>query len=152
VPVPSIKKRKKKEEPRTSLSFHALLLGYIYTITPLIIIDALWLGVIAKKFYLTHIGYLMTSNPNWIAISLFYLLYPVGIMIFVLEPSKGNMKKTAILGSLFGFFTYATYELTNRGVIFQWPWTVVIIDILWGVVLTATVSTLAVYFFQKKHT
>lgn len=126
-----------------------LVVGYIYTTFLLIFFDALWLGLIAKKFYALHIGYLMLSEPNWFAACLFYLIYPIGIMIFVLQPSQGILKKAATLGALFGFFTYATYELTNWAVIFEWPALIVFVDMLWGACLTALVSTLTVLMYQK---
>ncbi len=126
-----------------------LLIGYAYTLGLFVIIDALWLGIIAQRFYELHVGYIMASHPNWIAILLFYLLYPVGIMYFALQPSHGNIQQAALRGALFGFFTYATYELTNWAVIFKWPGSIVIVDILWGTCLCAAVSTATVYAYKK---
>ena len=44
------------------------------------------------------------------------------------------------MGALFGFFTYATYDLTNLATLKGWPLPIVIIDIIWGTILSATVA------------
>ena len=37
---------------------------------------------------------------------------------------------------------YATYDLTNAATLKTWPWQLIVVDILWGAVLTA-LATLA---------
>ncbi len=80
----------------------------------------------------------------------FYLLFIVGIFLFVIIPSyeKQSHIHAIIYGALFGFFTYATYDLTNLATLNNWPIKVVIVDILWGMVLTATVSVSGYFITQ----
>jgi uncharacterized membrane protein len=107
-----------------------------------LVIDLLWLGVIGKKFYQAQIGHLMKATPNWPAALVFYALFLVGVLIFCVLPAveKQSLMHAVIYGALFGFFTYMTYELTNLAVLKNWPFWIVPVDILWGVVLTTVVS------------
>jgi uncharacterized membrane protein len=107
-------------------------------------IDMVWLGLVAKNFYAKHIGFLMTPNVNWMAAILFYLLFIVGAVVFVITPAleQKSWVHTLLFGALFGLITYATYDLTNLATVKDWPLIVTIVDLLWGMTLSATVSTL----------
>jgi uncharacterized membrane protein len=114
------------------------------------IIDLTWLGVIAKDLYQKHMGHLMRPMPNWPVAILFYLLFIIGLVIFVISPAiRNNSWSYALLyGALFGFFTYMTFDLTSLAVLKDWPWKIVIIDIIWGIVLSSSVSIIT-YFIAK---
>lgn len=114
-------------------------------------IDMFWLGVVSKNFYRAQIGHLMTSNVNWIAAIIFYLIFIVGLVVFVIEPAmaKGNWSHALLFGALFGLVCYATYDLTNLAITKDWPLLVTIVDLIWGAVLAASVSTIT-YFIAKK--
>ncbi len=114
-------------------------------------IDMMWLGVVAKNFYRSQIGTLMKSDPNWIAAIIFYLIFIVGLVVFVITPAveKGSWTHALLFGALFGFVCYATYDLTNLAVAKDWPLLVTIVDLAWGAVLAASVST-ATYFIASK--
>jgi uncharacterized membrane protein len=114
---------------------------YLLTVPAFFIIDMLWLGVVAKGFYQAKIGHLL-GVINWPAAILFYLLYIIGIIIFAVSPAllAGSAMKAVILGALFGFFAYATYDLTNLATLKDWPLSIVIVDIIWGMVLTGSVA------------
>ena len=71
----------------------------------------------------------------------FYLLYVVGILIFV-SANAATAQTTLLYGALFGFFCYMTFELTNMSLLKQWSWTVVVVDISWGTFVTAVSSTI----------
>jgi uncharacterized membrane protein len=105
-------------------------------------IDMLWIGVVAKGFYRNNLGHLLRPDVNWAAALIFYFLYIAGIMIFATLPAleKHSLRQAVVLGALFGFFTYATYDLTNLATLKDWPVKVVVVDILWGMVLTASVA------------
>jgi uncharacterized membrane protein len=115
---------------------------YIATAILFFAIDIVWLGVIAKDFYNRHLGRFFRERVNWTAASIFYSLYILGIMIFAILPglSSGSFTRTVILGVLYGFFTYATYDLTNLATLKDWPVKIVVVDILWGMVLGGLVS------------
>ena len=113
------------------------LLAYAATFIALAALDFLWLGVIAKTFYRDGIGHLMATNPNWVAAAAFYLLYPVGLVIFAVLPSVGDGLRALALGALFGLFCYGTYDLTNLAILKDWPLPVTLVDIVWVAVVSA---------------
>lgn len=114
-------------------------------------IDMTWLGVVAKNFYRSQIGSLMTPNVNWLAAIIFYLIFIVGLVTFVISPAveKGSWMYALLFGALFGLVCYATYDLTNLAVAKDWPLLVTIVDLAWGAVLAASVSTIT-FFIAKK--
>ena len=138
-----------ESEARNQMTFYLKL--YCLTVPIFFSVDMLWLGFIAKDFYQNHLGFLLRPQVNWFAAIIFYLIYIVGILIFGVSPGINTQSWTRalIFGSLYGFFTYATYELTNMALVENWPFKVVIVDILWGIVLCSIVSVSS-YFIAKK--
>lgn len=116
-----------------------------------LVIDGLWLGLVAKNFYGKYLGYLMSATPNWGAAGVFYLLYIVGLVVLVIEPAmnNGSIVEAMWKGALFGLVGYATYDLTNLATIKDWPLIVTIVDLIWGTVLSATIATLTVVLAKK---
>lgn len=115
---------------------------YILTIPIFFLIDLLWLGVVAKNLYQKNLSHLLSPAVNWPAAFLFYFIYIAGILIFAVKPGldEQSLTKAMIWAALFGFFTYATYDLTNLATLRDWPIKVVVIDIIWGTVLCTLVS------------
>lgn len=105
-------------------------------------IDMVWLGVISKSFYAKHLGFLMKSDINWIAAVIFYLLFIAGLVFFVISPAieKNSWIYACLCGAFFGLVTYATYDLTNLATVRDWPLIVTLVDLAWGMVLSASVS------------
>ena len=128
-----------------NISFYLKL--YALTVPVFFIIDLIWLGVVAKGFYQKNLKYILSPNVNWTAAIIFYLMYIAGILIFAVLPgvAKDSVRHAALWGALFGFFTYATYDLTNLALLKDWPLNIVVVDILWGVVLCTVVATLSFY-------
>ncbi len=114
-------------------------------------LDMIWLGLVATNFYRGQIGSLMKSDINWVAAIVFYLLFIVGLVFFVITPAieKGSWVHALLAGAFFGFITYATYDLTNLATLKDWPLLVTVVDLAWGAVLAASVST-ATYFIASK--
>jgi uncharacterized membrane protein len=122
----------------------------VLTFAVFLVIDLAWLGFIAKDLYKKYLGDLLSDQVNWTAAIVFYLLFVVGVFIFAILPSvaKDSLVSAITLGALFGFFTYATYDLTNLATLKNWPLNLVFIDILWGAVLTSIVSTAGFYIVK----
>lgn len=114
-------------------------------------IDIVWIGFVAKDFYRGQIGFLLKSDVNWVAAITFYLLFIVGLVFFVITPAmeKGSWMYALLVGALFGLITYATYDLTNLATTKDWPLLVTIVDLVWGAVLAASVSTLTYLIATK---
>lgn len=130
-------------------TLHYLYL-YVLTIPVFFLIDMLWLGLVATRFYQSQIGFLL-GPVNWTAAVIFYLLYIVGIIIFAVQPglAAASLGKAALYGALFGFFAYATYDLTNLATVKDWPLLVTFVDLLWGTILTCSVAS-ASYLIATK--
>jgi uncharacterized membrane protein len=114
-------------------------------------IDMLWLGFIAKDFYAKQIGGIMKPDINWTAAIIFYLIFIAGLVVFVITPAviKNSWTHAVLMGALFGFVCYATYDLTNLAVAKDWPLLVTIIDLIWGAVLAASVSVITFLIASK---
>ena len=123
---------------------------YLLTLPVFFGIDMLWIGVLAKDFYRKNLGHLLRPEINWAAALIFYLLYIAGILIFATLPAleKNSLRQALVMGALFGFFAYATYDLSNLATLKDWPVNVVFVDILWGMFLTASVAA-ASFFIGK---
>jgi len=132
------------------MSIKKLLLCYALTFAVFLIIDMAWLGFLAKDLYRKYLGSFLNEQVNWTAAFIFYLLFVVGVFIFVILPAveKNSVTSAIILGALFGFFTYATYDLTNLATLKNWPLNIVFIDILWCSLLTGIVSTAGFYIVK----
>jgi len=114
-------------------------------------IDMLWLGFVAKNFYAKQIGSLMKPDITWSAAIVFYIIFIAGLVIFVITPAvlKNSWTQAVLMGALFGFVCYATYDLTNLAVAKDWPLLVTIVDLIWGAVLAASVSVITFLIASK---
>ena len=114
-------------------------------------IDMVWLALVAKKFYNQQLGFLLRPDVNWPAAIIFYLLFIAGLIVFVIAPAvaKQSWVHALLFGALFGLITYATYDLTNLATIKDWPLLVTMVDLIWGIVLAASVSVIT-YFIANK--
>lgn len=114
------------------------------------ILDYAWLGFIAKKLYYAEMGKLLLDKPNMGAALAFYLIYVVGVVVFVLTPAlqRESWLYALGMGALFGLVAYATYDLTNLATMKDFPLKIVIIDLLWGMSITA-VTSVGAYFIVK---
>jgi uncharacterized membrane protein len=129
------------------------LITYAAIFLTMLVIDALWLGVIAKSLYANAMGPLLSPNPNLWAAAAFYLMFPVGVLIFAVLPQADSpVWKAALMGALFGFFAYSTYDLTNLAVVKDWPLGLTFIDMAWGTLvsgISATVGKLALDYLNR---
>ncbi len=113
---------------------------YLVTLLVLIPLDFLFLGVLAKGFFTSQVGNMLGEIKLMPAV-LFYLLYVVGVVIFVSGAAGATWQSTLLYGALFGFFCYATFDLTSLSLLRHWTWPVAVVDISWGAVVTAVSST-----------
>lgn len=114
------------------------LVAWGATFLVMLLIDLLWLGVIAKNMYAEAMGDLMSPQPRLAFAALFYLMYPVGLVIFAVLPGvdAGSVLRAGVLGALFGLFAYGTYDLTNLAVVRGWPTGLSFIDMAWGTLVS----------------
>jgi uncharacterized membrane protein len=119
------------------------ILAYLVSIPIFFAIDMVWLVLIARSFYVSQLGNLL-GPVNWPVALAFYFLFLIGLSIFVIQPAlaEKSIVHALLYGALFGFFAYATYDLTNWSTLRDWPWMLSIVDMLWGTVLSAAVASI----------
>lgn len=117
---------------------------YGVAVAAFLIIDLIWLGVVARSFYQQQIGHLLKDNVNWAAAFAFYLLFVAGIVVLAVGPAieRQSLGHAVALGALLGLVTYAAYDLTNLATMEGFPLTVALVDLVWGTVLCASVSAI----------
>jgi uncharacterized membrane protein len=113
---------------------------YLATFLILIPVDFLFLGVVAKNFFTEQVGD-MLGEVRLLPAVLFYLLYVLGVLVFVNGADDANWQSVLVKGALFGLFCYATFELTAMSLLKHWTWPVVALDISWGAIITALSGT-----------
>lgn len=117
----------------------ACLGAYLGAFVAMAVLDAVWLGLIAKPLYEQGIGHLMADKPNLGVAALFYLVYPVGLVIFAISPQTGGTSRgrTLTMAALFGLFAYGTYDVTNLATLRGWPVGLSLVDVVWGMVVSS---------------
>ena len=118
---------------------------YVVTAVIFIVIDAVWLSVIANKFYKKQLGSLLAKKPNFVAAAAFYVLYLIAILVFALNPAldQGSLGYATSHAALLGLTMYATYDLTNHSTLKNWPAIVTFVDMAWGTFVTTLVTACA---------
>lgn len=125
--------------------------AYFATAVVFLGIDFVWLAKVAKGIYFDQIGEHLRETPNFIAAGIFYAVFVIGIVIFAIAPAfrDGSIGTAILYGALFGFFTYATYEMTSYAIMKNWTVNMVVIDVVWGVVLTAFSAAAGYWITQQ---
>jgi uncharacterized membrane protein len=124
---------------------------YFATLAVFLAIDLVWLSLVARGFYRKQLGFLLSPSPNWLAAIIFYLLFVVGLLVFVVAPGleAGSLKITLLRAALFGLITYATYDLTNLATVKNWPIPITLVDLAWGTTLSVIVSLIGFLIGQR---
>lgn len=123
---------------------------YVVAFGVFLVIEGAWLTLIAKDFYKKELGFLMSESPKLIPTAIFALVFVVGLVFFVINPAlaKDSWKYALLAGLFFGLVSYSTYDLTNLATLKGWPFIVSLVDLVWGSVMSASVSTIS-YFILK---
>jgi uncharacterized membrane protein len=128
-----------------------MIAAYFVTLLVFAGIDFIWLGFVASGYYRSQIGHLLADPINLPAAAAFYLIYVVGIMLFAVQPAvaaggvSGGVVRAFMQGALFGFFCYATYDLTNLATLKGWSLPLSLLDMAWGALLTGIASAAGTY-------
>lgn len=107
-----------------------------------LLIDMVWLLWLGRSFYVSEIGDLLRQPPNMGAAGAFYILYVTGLMVMVVWPAVqgGSVGQAVLYGAILGLIAYGTYDLTNLAVMKGFTTKIAVMDMIWGTVLTGTVS------------
>ena len=130
------------------------IIAYVAAAIVLIVFEFAWLSQTAEPLYKKTLGTIMAEKPNMSAALAFYIVYVFGVVIFAVHPGQegGNWQGALLRGARFGFFAYATYDLTNLATLKIWSLKISLIDIAWGAFVTgisASLSALATSVIGK---
>lgn len=123
---------------------------YLIAFAVFMVIEGIWLVVVAKDFYKKEIGYIMSKTPKIVPAIIFSLVFVFGLVFFVIYPAllKNSWQYAVLVGMLFGLITYSTYDFTNHANLEGWPLKVTIVDLIWGAAMSSIVSTVSFFILS----
>lgn len=126
------------------------LLIYAAVIATILVFDAFWLGLIARRFYANQLGTLMRKDVKALPALAFYLLFALGLVILAVRPEDAttSLGHSAFLGAVVGFIAYGTYNMTNYATLRDWPIKMTAVDWPIGTGLSAFAATMGAYVKQ----
>jgi len=129
----------------------AFFKSYLIALVVFLAVDALWLALIAKDFFLSQLGPVLPLTLLVMPALVFYFLFAAAIVIFAVEPALkcGSLRSAIMRGAFFGLVTYGAYDLTNHATVLNWPVIVTVVDMSWGSFLTAVVSAVTFLIGQR---
>jgi len=125
--------------------------AYFIALVAFVAIDFVWLTTTANTLYRPVMGDMLAPQFRVVPAVLFYLVYVAGLTFFAVRPAiAANSLATALTyGAAFGFFAYATYDLTNQATLKNWSTALTIADLIWGSLLSAVASGVSQWLTPK---
>lgn len=117
-------------------------IAYGATAVAFFALDFIWLSLAVPRLYKPLLGTLLRDSPNLPVAATFYLVYVAGLVVFAVLPaaSAGSWLMALGLGALLGLVAYGTYDFTNLSTIRDWPLMVSLVDLAWGVSVSAAAA------------
>lgn len=118
------------------------LTAYAGSLVTLLVLDGIWLGLVARTFYRDQLGDLMLPQPNLAIAAIFYLFFTVAVVMLAVVPAVGGgaLGRALLFGAVLGLAAYGTYDITNLSTLKNWPIMVSIVDMAWGTFVTAATA------------
>ena len=118
------------------------LVAYGAALVFFLVVDVLWIKFVAKPMFDAHVAELMVDQIRLPVAAGFYLIYIAGTIYLAVAPGlRGDGWTTVALnGAVLGLLAYGTYEATNMATLRGWSWTMVGVDVAWGIAITATTA------------
>jgi uncharacterized membrane protein len=115
------------------------LTAYAGSFVTLLVLDAIWLGLVARTFYRNQLGDLMLPQPNLAIAGVFYIFFTVAVVVLAVMPalSAESAGRALALGAVLGLAAYGTYDITNLSTLKAWPGLLSGVDMAWGTIITA---------------
>lgn len=128
-----------------------IIIAYVITLLVFSAVDAVWLMNSADLLYRPIIGPILLPEFRLAPAIIFYLLYIAGLIYFAVAPglADGKWRTALVKGGLFGFFAYATYDLTNQATLIYWSTKITVADMMWGTFISGVSSAGGCFITSK---
>jgi len=126
--------------------------AFAATLLAMLVLDGLWLGLLARDLYQEGLGPLMRAQPLWAAAAAFYLMYAAGLVWFAVRPQRDHpvLGQAALAGGLLGVLAYGTYDLSNLATLSGWPVHIVLVDMAWGALVSAASAAAGQWAWNRR--
>lgn len=128
----------------------------LYGVTAAIFLglDAIGIKLLVRPVFERNIGHLLAEPLRLGPAAVFYLAYVAGLLWLISYPAlKAEAPLQALVGGLvLGAMCYGTYEMTNYATLADWSWQQVIVDGIWGTVLTGVAAWAGVAILSGRLT
>ena len=120
----------------------SIIITYFSMLVFFVIAEIFVLTNIMQPLFKKHIGFLMNEETNFSIAAIFYLIYVAGVFWFA---TRAGIKSESILitilsGAFLGLLAFGTYEITNYVILKDWKINLVIVDTLWGIIITSLMA------------
>ena len=122
---------------------------YLAALLVISVLDALWLGVLARDFYREALGALMAEQVRWVPAALFYFGYPAALVGLALFPAGQPMSNQIARAALVGLVGYGVYDLTNLATLQHWPVRLAVVDTAWGCLASTLAGAAAAWVARR---
>lgn len=123
------------------------LKAYLATLSAFVVLDAVWIFLVAGPFFKSQLGPLLRMEPNLAAAAFFYVVYAAGLVVLVVAPAlqARSAVSAAWRGGALGLTAYATFDLTNLAILERWTLAVAVVDMTWGTLGSSIAALLGFY-------
>ncbi len=127
------------------------IIYYVSTLIPLVALDAIWIGLVAKSFYANLMSGIFSITMNITPALFFYPIYALAVLLLAVLPAvaSGSWHEALWRGAVLGLAAYSAYDLTNQATLAGWPTKMTLIDISWGILVTAVTSVIAYFIITS---
>ena len=128
-----------------------VLILFVCTFIPFLFIDIIGIKMVIGPMFERNLGAFMLEQPKMGAALIFYVGYVLGFIYFVSLPNINgeiNMQTTVLNAFLFGVIAYGTFEFTSYSVFDGWTLKMLVMDTLWGGILTTTSVVSGLFLFK----
>lgn len=105
----------------------------------MLLLEAVWFSIVVERLYRPELADLLATDVRMVPALLFYLLYPVAVVILAVRPFDASQDSLVSFGRglVLGLAAYGAYELTNLATLEGWSELVTVVDLGWGAMLTS---------------
>jgi uncharacterized membrane protein len=128
---------------------NAFLKSYAAALLVMGVLDALWLGWLARDFYRQEMGAQMADPIRWGPALLFYFGYPAALVALAVFPAGQPLGLQIARAALVGLVAYGVYDLTNLATLRHWPLKLAGVDAAWGTLASTISGGVAAWVAQR---